>query len=168
MPAAGDQAAVHGRPSRLHVHVKRLRIVSLGKLDDLLGRVDQRPILIPLMPGDTIVVPEMGSFEVDGEVNKPGSFKLASKTSTLGAVAAAGGFTYSASVNKVEVIRDVGAGRKASMVVDLEEVGLRGGNDVRLRDGDIIRVPSEPGRFVQRQIVEAVNGLFRGFSGQVK
>jgi polysaccharide export outer membrane protein len=133
------------------------------ELDDLLGHVNQQPLLVPLLPGDMIIVPEAGTYEVDGEVEKPGSYKLASRTSAMGAVAAAGGFTYAANVNKVEVIRDMGAGRKALVTMDLEEVGLRGGNDVRLRNGDFVRVPSEPGRFFRRQVVTALNSVFNGF-----
>lgn len=131
-------------------------------MEDLVGQSGERPLLVPLLPGDTIVVPEAGRYEVDGEVLRPGSFTLASRTSALGAVAAAGGFTYSADVKKVEVIRDIGGGKKAAVTLDLEEVGLRGGKDVRLRNGDVIRVPSEPGRFFRRQVVEALNGVFRG------
>jgi hypothetical protein len=65
-------------------------------------------------------------------------------------------------VNNVEVIRDTGNGKKALITLDLEEVGLRGGQDVRLRNGDLVRVPSEPGRFFRRQIVQTINGLFNG------
>jgi polysaccharide export outer membrane protein len=133
-------------------------------IEALLGRIDQRPLLIPLMAGDTVVVPEAGNYEVDGEVQTPGSFKLTSGTSVIGAIAAAGGFTYSANVKQVEVIRDIGGGRKALATLDLEEVGLRGGRDIRLRAGDLVRVPSEPGRFFQRQTVEALNSLFNGVS----
>jgi polysaccharide export outer membrane protein len=133
-------------------------------IEALLGRIDQRPLLIPLIAGDTVVVPEAGNYEVDGEVQAPGSFKLTSGTSVIGAIAAAGGFTYSAKVKQVEVIRDIGGGRKALATLDLEEVGLRGGKDIRLRAGDLVRVPSEPGRFFQRQVVEALNSLFNGVS----
>jgi protein involved in polysaccharide export with SLBB domain len=127
-----------------------------------MGTIDQRPLIIPLLPGDTVIVPEAGTYEVDGEVNSPGSYKLTSRTSAIGAIAAAKGFTYAAAVNSVEVIRDVGGGRKALITLDLEEVGLRGGKDVRLRHGDLVRVPSEPGRFFRRQIVNTINGLFNG------
>ncbi len=136
------------------------------ELEALTGQLDRRPLLVPLMPGDTIVVPEAGTYEVDGEVTAPGSYKLASRTSVIGAVAAAQGFTYSANVNQVEVIRDTGGGRKAILTLDMEEVGLRGGRDIRLRNGDLVRVPSEPNRFFKRQIVETVNGLFNGFGAQ--
>lgn len=132
------------------------------EMEALLGKLDQRPLLIPLIAGDTVVVPEAGNFEVDGEVQKPGSFKLTSGTSVIGAIAAAGGFTYSADVKKVEVIRDIGGGRKALATLDLEEVGLRGGRDIRLRAGDLVRVPSEPGRFFERQLVATLNSLFNG------
>lgn len=131
-------------------------------MEDLMGTIDKRPLVIPLVPGDTIIVPEAGSYEVDGEVTTPGSFKLTGRTSVIGAIAAAKGFTYSADVNNVEVIRDLGAGRKALISLDLEEVGLRGSHDIRLRNGDLVRVPSHSGRFFKRQIVETINGLFNG------
>ena len=133
-------------------------------VEALLGRIDQRPLLIPLMAGDTVVIPEAGNYEVDGEVQTPGSFKLTTGTSVIGAIAAAGGFTYSANVKSVEVIRDIGGGRKALATLDLEEVGLQGGRDIRLRAGDLVRVPSEPGLFFKRQVVEALNSLFNGVS----
>ena len=87
---------------------------------------------------------------------------MTSSTSVIGAVAAAGGLTYSADVKKVEVLRDIGGGKKALASLDLEEVGLQGGKDIRLRAGDLVRVPSEPGRFFERQIVSTLNSLFNG------
>ena len=136
---------------------------------ELFGTTEKLPLTLPLVAGDTVVIPEMGSFQVAGEVNKTGSFPLRGKTSALGSIAAAGGFTYSANVQEVEVIREVGSGKKASVVVDLEQVALNGSPDVVLRDGDIIRVPSEPGKFKTRQVVEVINGFFRGgVSGSVR
>lgn len=134
------------------------------EMDALFGKIDTPPVLIPLIAGDTVVVPEAGKYEVDGEVEKPGSYPLSSQASVMSAIASAGGFTYSADVKKVEVIREIGNGRKALATLDLEEVGLRGGKDIRLRSGDLIRVPSEPGLFFERQIVESLNSLFNGVS----
>jgi protein involved in polysaccharide export with SLBB domain len=131
-------------------------------MEDLTGTLDRHPLLIPLAPGDTIIVPEAGTYEVDGEVVTPGSYKLTGRTSVIGAIAAAKGFTYSADVNNVEVIRDIGAGQKALVTLDLEEVGLRGARDIRLRNGDLVRVPSHSSRFFKRQIVETINGIFNG------
>lgn len=132
------------------------------EIDDLFGTIDKGPLLIPLVPGDTIIVPEAGTYEVDGEVITPGSFRLTGRTSVIGAIASAKGFNYSADVNNVELIRDIGSGEKALITLDLEQVGLRGARDVRLRNGDLVRVPSHSTRFFKRQIVEAINGLFNG------
>lgn len=158
---------VVGRPTLTMASTEVDKSQAMGieiDLDDLLGHTNQQPILVPLMPGDMIIVPEAGTFEVDGEVEKPGSYKLASRTSAMGAIAAAGGFSYAANVNKVEVIRDMGGARKALVTLDLEEVGLRGGRDIRLRNGDLVRVPSEPGRFLRRQVVTALNSVFNGIA----
>jgi protein involved in polysaccharide export with SLBB domain len=130
------------------------------EIEDLFGTIDKGPLLIPLVPGDTIIVPEAGTYEVDGEVITPGSFRLTGRTSVIGAIASAKGFTYSADVNNVELIRDIGSGEKALISLDLEQVGLRGARDVRLRNGDLVRVPSHSTRFFKRQIVETINGIF--------
>lgn len=132
------------------------------ELDELLGSGEGRgSIQVPLIAGDTIVVPDAGTVEVDGEVSKPGSYPLSSKQSMVSAIAAAGGFTYSADVEHVEVIREVGNGRKAVLARNLEDVALRSTQDIRLRNGDVVRVPSARGRFMTRQIVEVVNQALR-------
>lgn len=130
--------------------------------EQLTGTTSTPPLHVPLRPGDTVIIPEAGTYEVDGEVAQPGSYKLTSRTSIMGAIAAARGLTYAASVNSVELIRDIGGGEKALVSMDLEAVGLRGARDIRLRNGDLVRVPSEPSRFFKRQIVHAINGLFNG------
>ena len=137
------------------------RLVEID-FEQLTGTTQTEPMRIPLRPGDTIIIPEAGTYEVDGEVAQPGSYKLTSRTSVMGAIAAARGLTYAASVNKVELIRDIGAGKKALISLDLEAVGLRGARDIRLRSGDLVRVPSEPRKFFKQQIVQAINGLFNG------
>lgn len=139
----------------------KLRGIEID-IEDLFGGVDHAPLVVPLLSGDTIVVPEAGTVEVDGEVARPGSYKLSSRLSALGAVASAGGFSYSADVNQVEIIREFGGGKKAAMPLDLEQVALNGKNDIRLRNGDVVRVPSHSGRFARRQVVEVLNSIFRG------
>lgn len=134
--------------------------------EDLLGSAVTRPVMIPLVGGDTIIVPEAGTFEVEGEVKTPGSYKITNKKSVMGAIAAAGGFGYAAKVREVEVIRDIGSGKKAYVALNLEDIALKGQDDVRVRDGDLIRVPTESGRHVERQIVESINAIFRGVGVQ--
>lgn len=136
--------------------------------EDLVGSAVAMPVIIPLVGGDTIIVPEAGTFEVEGEVKTPGSYKITGKKSVMGAIAAAGGFGYAAKVGEVEVIRDIGAGKKAYVALNLENIALKGQDDVRVRDGDLIRVPTESGRHVERQIVESINAVFRGVGLQAR
>lgn len=136
--------------------------------DDLVGSISKPPVIIPLRAGDTVIVPEAGMVQIDGEVNKPGSFQLASRMSLIGAVATAGGLTYSADVNQVEVIRELGEGKKALITVNLEQIALQQGNDIRLRDGDVVRVPSHGSRFATRQVINTLNSFLHfGVSGNV-
>ena len=135
--------------------------------DDLIGSSEKPPLIVPLVANDTVLIPESGSVQVDGEVLKPGSVPLSSRMTLLGSIAASGGLTYSADVSRVELIRELGGGTKAIMPVDLEAIALRGEKDLRLRDGDVVRVPSEPSRFATRQVVESINKLF-SFSSQVR
>jgi polysaccharide biosynthesis/export protein len=136
-------------------------------IEDMLGALGKAPLQIPLQDGDTIVIPESGQVDVDGEVEKPGSYPLSAKTTILGAIASAGGLTYSADINQVEIIRDTGGGKKAGMSINIEKIALEGAQDIRLRNGDIIRVPSAKGRFAARQVVQVINKLFSGISGNV-
>lgn len=136
-------------------------------IDQLTGGLNRAPLRVPLFSGDTIIVPEAGTFEVDGEVLKPGSYRLSSRTTALSAVAAAGGLTYSADVNAVEVVRDIGEGKKAAITIDIEQVALKNGKDIQLRPGDLVRVPSSSGRFAGRQVVEVINSVFSGVGGRV-
>lgn len=132
------------------------------KIDELLGSGSGKgAIQVPLVAGDTVVVPDAGTVEVDGEVSKPGSYPISAKQSMVSAIAAAGGVTYSADVQNVEVIREVGNGRKAVLARNLEDVALHNSQDIRLRNGDVVRVPSSRGRFMTRQIVEVVNQALR-------
>lgn len=131
------------------------------ELDDLLGtKSGGEAVELFLVAGDTVVIPEAGTVQVDGEVVKPGSHSLSSRESIVGAIAAAGGVTYSADVERVEVIREVGNGQKASLAFNLQDVALKNTKDIRLRNGDLVRVPSASGRFATRQVVEVINRLF--------
>ncbi len=125
--------------------------------EDLIGRGGRAAVDFPVLPGDVIVVQEPGTVHVDGEVKTPGAVQPISRMTLLGSIAAANGLTYSADMHKVEVVREVGQGKLAYLAVDLEEVSLRSGRDIRLRDGDVVRVPSQTTRFVTRQFVDMFN-----------
>lgn len=128
--------------------------------DDVAGTTGRAPRIIPLLPGDTIIVPEAGTVEVDGDIERPGSYQLSSRMTVLGAIAAAGGLTYSSDAEVVEIIRETPSGAKALVRRDLQKLSSGEEEDIRLRDGDVVRVPSESGRFVLRQVTEIFERIF--------
>lgn len=129
--------------------------------DDIAGTSGKPAIFIPLKAGDTIVVPEAGTIQVDGDVQKPGTYPLSARTSVLGAVAAAGGLTYSSRTSHVEVIREQANGKKALLVLDMDKLTSGEQKDIRLRNGDVVRIPSSPARFAVRQFVNLFYRMFR-------
>jgi polysaccharide export outer membrane protein len=137
-------------------------------LDSILGTTGQLPVDVPVRGGDMIVVPEAGRVVVDGEVDKPGSFELGSRMSLLGSLAASGGITYSAKVDEIEIIRDVGASERAHLIVDLEKIARGDDTDIRLRNGDIVRVPSDRGRRVAKDTFDGITRIINfGVGGTV-
>ena len=76
----------------------------------------------------------------------------------LGALAAAGGIRYSANIEEVEIVRQVNAD-KVHLVVNLESISQGTDNDVRLKHGDLVRVPSDPGRRLSEDTFESIARL---------
>lgn len=137
-------------------------------LDQVLGTNGLIPLEIPVRGGDMIVVPEAGKINVDGEVQKPGAYELGQRMTLLGALAAAGGITYGAKVDEVEVIREVGLDDKAHLVIDLSRLARGEERDVRLRNGDIVVVPSDSGRRLTQDTFEGISKVFNfGIGGSV-
>lgn len=134
--------------------------------EELLGTTGNAPLNLALVGGDTVVVPEAGTYEVDGEVDAPGSHKMTGRTTVMSAIAASGGFTYAAKLDEIEVIRDVGGGKRALLVLNMEQSSANQLQDIRVRDGDLIRVPTASGKHFQRQVVEGLNSIFRGVGVQ--
>lgn len=128
-------------------------------LDQVLGTNGGIPIDIPIRAGDMIIVPEGGKIMVEGEVEKAGATELGQRMTLLSALAASGGITYSAKADEVEVVRDIGD-RKVHLVVDLEKVARGEGRDVRLRNGDLVRVPSDSGRRMKQDTFESITKIF--------
>lgn len=99
-------------------------------------------------PQVSIVVKEVHSYVIYvlGEVAHPGKFPLKSKTTLLQAVTIAGGFTPVAARNKIVVFRFAESGEKDLKIkASYDDIVLRdaGGQNVLLKPGDTIVVPSE-------------------------
>lgn len=136
-------------------------------LDMILGTTGGIPLEIPVRGGDMIIIAESGTVLVDGEVQKPGSYQLGKRMSLLGSLAAAGGITYSSKPDEVEVLRDVGEPERARFVVNLEDIARGVSKDIKLRDGDIVVVPTHSGRRVTQSTMDGLASLINfGVGGQ--
>jgi len=137
-------------------------------LDRVLGTGGGVPVEVPIRAGDMIVVPEAGKVTVEGEVYKTGTYELGRQMTMLGALAAAGGLTMGGKLDEVEIVREFGIEQKTRLVVDLTKVAAGEQKDVRLRNGDIVRVPSDSSRRFRQDTYEALGRIINfGVGGQV-
>jgi len=126
-------------------------------LDSIHRNNNERFLQMPARAGDIIMVPGGGEVLVQGWVEKPGSYKITSGLTVLGAVAAAGGPMFPADTGSVEVIRTDKSGRKTSFVADLDSIKSGAQPDLSIREGDVIDVGSSSPKLV-------AYGIYRFFS----
>ena len=97
---------------------------------------------VPLIPGDTLMVPSRGTVTVLGAVTKPGVFQIPTEGITLArAVALGQGLTKFASPNATVVTRRGLDGEDKSYKLALGEIMAGRRNDPALRAGDVVFVP---------------------------
>ncbi|TMA45463.1 MAG: hypothetical protein E6J81_12605 [Deltaproteobacteria bacterium] len=99
-------------------------------------------------PGDLISVSPAGTVQVDGWVDKPGSYPVTRSLTLTGAVAAAGGHLYPADRHHVTVKRVLGPAEQRYFTVDLESVAAGRAPDLPVTDGDVVRLPVSIPRMV--------------------
>lgn len=139
-------------------------------VEELFGGATKSPLNVILKPGDLIYIPQPPLVQVYGEVKRQGSFQAANggmngggganvKPTLFSALTASKGLTYSADIEGLQIYREIQFGNKAVLTVNLEKVVLLAGQDIKLRDGDIIYVPSKSGRFYQEHTINAINRL---------
>ncbi len=176
VPSGDSQGAAAGVETRARAALAQMvaggtstngRGVEIS-LDVVLGTSGGIPVEVPIRGGDMIVVPEAGTVTVEGEVQKAGAFDLGRKSSVLGALAAAGGITYGAKVDELEVVRDLGNEDKVHLILDLNRVISGEVRDIKLRNGDVVRVPSDSGRRLRQDTFEAIGKVINvGVGGTV-
>lgn len=107
-------------------------------------------------PGDTVVVGRAGVIYILGAVGKPGAFMINNNEplSLMQVISLAGGWKENASLSGARLIRKVPGGHE-ELKLDLKHV-LRGKQaDIRVRDGDILYVPSSLGKTLGYRGMEA-------------
>jgi polysaccharide export outer membrane protein len=101
----------------------------------------------PLRAGDVIHVPRAGSFYAGGEVQRPGSFPLKSRTTLDQAIVAAGGVTNVADWGDLRIYRATSGETPALLKFSLKEFE-EGKTAPEIRKGDVIIVGKSQGKAV--------------------
>jgi polysaccharide biosynthesis/export protein len=104
-----DPAAT-GPASPAPPEVTMQEVMTAVDLGALVG--GQEDLNLPLQPGDVIDVPRAGSYYVGGEVQRPGSFLLKSRTTVDQAIVAAGGVKDVADWDDVRLYRAGSGGQR--------------------------------------------------------
>lgn len=125
-----------------------------------LGLQGVRRIEIPVRAGDTVIVQPSGQVMVEGEVERRGSYALGANMTLVGALAAAGGITYGAKYDEIEVIRQVGP-QRVFLVFNLDHIRNGQEDNLLLRNGDVVRVPSETGKRISQDFFRSLLGFVR-------
>jgi len=98
---------------------------------------------IPLMPGDTVIVPRVGNVFVLGYVKTPAAIPLANNApiTVLRALAMAGGVNYGAGLSRARIIRTGPDNQRVEIRLDLKKIMFGKQQDVALVSDDILLVP---------------------------
>lgn len=98
---------------------------------------------IPLVAGDTVLVPEVGNAYVVGEVLRPTVIPLSSNapTTVVQAIARAGGLNYGAALSKAMIIRTTADQQRVEILFDLKKVMHGKEKDIALTSNDILYIP---------------------------
>lgn len=99
---------------------------------------------IPLMAGDTVIVPKVGSVFVVGQVKTPEAIPLSSNTpiTVLRAISMSGGVNYGAALSKVKIIRTAD-NQRVEIRLDLRKIMDGKEKDVALASDDVLLVPTQ-------------------------
>jgi polysaccharide export outer membrane protein len=107
----------------------------------------QAELNLPLLSGDVIQVPWAGSYYVGGEVERPGSFILKSRTTLDQALVASGGVKNIADWDDIRLYRPTDTGEPEVLHFSLNE--LQNGKPApEIRKNDVIMVGKSQGKVI--------------------
>ena len=109
---------------------------------------------IYLQPDDFIFLPSVRMPEVHilGAVNQPHSERMAGSLTVVQAIALAAGTEREACLSDVAILRGSIAHPARSAIVPVDQILLGKAPDVRLEPGDILYVPYNPERVLDRYV----------------
>jgi polysaccharide export outer membrane protein len=99
---------------------------------------------IPLMAGDTVIVPKVGNVFVVGQVKTQMAIPLSGNTpiTVMRALSLAGGVNYGAALSKARIIRTTADNQHVEIILDLKKLMYGKQQDVALASDDILFIPS--------------------------
>jgi polysaccharide export outer membrane protein len=99
---------------------------------------------IPLMAGDTVIVPRVGNVFVVGEVKTEEAFPLSSNApiTVMRAISMAGGLKYSAALSKARIIRTTVDNQRVEIKFDLKKLMNGKEQDIALVSDDVLFIPA--------------------------
>lgn len=144
--------------------LKRTDPISI-ELQSFARGAQQSYLTLPVRPGDVILVPGSGEVLVQGWVEKPGSYKITSGLTVLGAVAAAGGALFPADTSAVNVIRSGKNGGKSLLLVNLEQLKRGEQADISVQTGDVVEVSASSAKLVPYGVYRFFSAMFHVGAG---
>ncbi len=99
---------------------------------------------IPLVAGDTVVVPRVGNAYVVGDVWKPEAVPLSNNgpITVVQAISMSGGLRYGAALSKAMIIRTTPDQKRVEIIFDLKKVMHGKEQDIALMSNDILFIPT--------------------------
>jgi len=125
----------------------------------VIGVNNKTPLDVPLRSGDIIVVQPAGRIMVEGGVDKRGQYTLGESATLVSALAAAGGVSYGARLDEVEIVRKLSPNEKITLVYDLLAIQNGSQKNPYLKNGDIVRVPSATGTRFSQDVFKGLQGF---------
>jgi polysaccharide export outer membrane protein len=124
-----------------------------------------------LGPNDEIIVEELGTVSVIGQVKSPGKYNLKKDTDVLEVIAFAGGFTDKADQEKIKLVRERN-GKKETIFIDANKISTEADENktIFMEPGDIIVVEElgtvsvigqvkSPGKYNLRKDMTALDAI---------
>jgi polysaccharide biosynthesis/export protein len=134
-------------------------------LNELLDSGDSK-YNIPLMGGDVVTVPRAGVVYAVGAVQHPGGFVMQSdrqQLTVLKVLSLAGGLTSTAKPGNAVILRQPsGSQQRQQVAVDVKKILALKGEDISLRQNDILYVPDSTGKHALRRSAEVAIAIATG------
>ncbi len=134
-------------------------------LNELLDSGDPK-YNIPLLGGDVVTVPRAGIVYAVGAVQHPGGFVMQSdrqQLTVLKVLSLAGGLTATAKGGSAMILRQPpGSQQRQQLPVDVKKILALKGEDMSLRQNDILYVPDSTGKHALRRSAEVAIGIATG------